>query len=274
MCLPQTVGALQQSFSRRDFFKLGAACAATAALAPSVSLAQAGRTINAGMIVDLTHTWGLNTPLFPGSVQPTIELFVSIAQNGYYGNIVSYWEHTGTHMDAPSHFIEGGAYVDQLAVTSLVAPLCVVDIKAKVAAEPASQVMIDDLVAWEQQYGRLPDGAALFMNSGWATRWGDPAAYVNADSTNTLLFSGFSLEAVEFLLAERNVVGIGVDTLSLDYGPATAFVAHSAWLGAGRWGLENVANLDSVPPVGASVVVAPTKMAAGSGGPTRILAMY
>jgi kynurenine formamidase len=273
MCLPQTISSLQQTFTRRDFFKLGAACAATAALAPSVTLAQS-RQISAGSIVDLTHTWGLNTPLFPGSRVPTIETAVTIEQNGYFGSIVSYWEHTGTHMDAPAHFIPGGAFVDQLAVESFVAPLCVVDIKAKAASEPAAQVTIDDLVAWEQRYGRLPDGAALFMNSGWAARWGNPAEYVNADGSNVLQFPGFALEAIEFLLAERNVAGIGVDTLSLDYGPATAFVTHSTWLGAGRWGLENVANLDSTPPAGATVVVAPTKMAGGSGGPTRIFAMY
>lgn len=272
MCLPQTMAAVQASLSRRDLFRLGAAAAAATALAPRTTRAQS-RQLSYSTVQDLTHVFGLDTPLFPGSPEPQFKVHVNIAENGYYGNVLTYWEHSATHMDAPAHFVPGGLFVDQIPASSLVAPLCVVDIKAKAQADPDAEVTIDDLVAWEQRYGRLPDGAALFMNSGWASRYGDQAAFKNQDSGGTLHFPAFSIEAIEFLVAERDVAGIGVDTLSLDFGAATAFVVHSTWLGTGRWGLENVANLDSVPPSGATVVVGAPKVATGSGGPTRLLAL-
>lgn len=273
MCLPQTVAAMQETFSRRDFFKLGACAAAAAALAPTLTHAQP-RQLSYSNVQDLSHVLGNATPMFPGFNPPTIQVVVTVAQDGFYGNNISYWEHTATHMDAPAHFTQGGAYVDQIPATSLVAPLCVVDIKERTASNPDTMVMIDDLVAWEQRYGRLPDGAAVFMNSGWASRYSDPVAFKNQDAGGTLHFPGFSTEAVQFLLSERNAVGIGVDTLSLDFGAATAFTTHTTWLGAGKWGLENVANLDSVPPSGATVVVGAPKVATGSGGPTRLIALY
>jgi kynurenine formamidase len=273
MCLPQTFTAVQETFSRRDFFKLGACAAAAAALAPSVTRAQP-RQLSYSTVQDLTHVFGTNGPVFPGFEPPSFTIHRTIADNGFYGNILTYWEHNGTHMDAPAHFAIGTSYVDQIPVTSLIAPLCVVDITAKVASNPDAEVTIDDLVAWEQRYGRLPSGAAVFMNSGWASRYGDPGAFLNADASGTPHFPGFGTDAVEFLLNERDAVGIGVDTLSLDFGAATVFSTHTTWLSANRWGLENVANLDSVPPSGATVVVGAPKVASGSGGPTRLIALY
>ena len=131
-----------------------------------------------------------------------------------------------------------------------------------------------DLLAWEQQYGRIPDGAAVLMNSGWATRIESAAAYVNADAGGTAHFPGFSAEAANFLLQERKINGIGVDTLSLDHGPATNFPVHIAFLPTNRWGLECLVNLAQIPPSGAHLFVGVPKIKGSSGGPTRVLAIW
>lgn len=273
MCLPQTFASVEKTISRREFFKLGAGVATAAALAPGLARAQT-RQFSYTNVQDLTHVLGLNTPVFPAYAPPTFEVVKTIEADGFYANRLAFAEHTATHMDAPAHFAPGGLYVDQIPATDLVAPLAVIDIKSRTAGDPDALVTPDDLLAWEQRYGRLPDGAAVFMNSGWATRYGDPVAFLNQDTSNVFHFPGFSKDAVDFLLAERNVVGIGVDTISLDHGPSTDFAVHNTWLPANRWGLENLANLDSVPPSGALVIVGAPKVATGSGGPSRIIALY
>jgi kynurenine formamidase len=114
----------------------------------------------------------------------------------------------------------------------------------------------------------------VFLNSGWDARAGDPRAFLGQDSSKTLHFPGFSKEACEWLVRERDVAGIAVDTLSLDFGPSKDFAAHGVWLGAGKWGLECVANLAKLPPAGATVFVGAPKVAGASGGPTRVLAVW
>lgn len=274
MCLPQTFASVEKTISRRGLFKLGAgAAAAAAAAAPTAALAQQ-RRFSFANVQDLTHVIGLDTPVYPAYSPPVYKTLFTVQENGFYTNQLTFTEHTGTHMDAPAHFIANGLYVDQIPATSLVAPLAVLDIKSKVVRDVDALVEPDDVLAWERRYGRLPDGAAVFMNSGWGMRYATPSAFLNQDSSGVLHFPGFSPETVEFLLAERNVVGIGVDTLSLDHGPSTTFVTHNIWLAANHWGLENLANLDSAPPSGAFVFVGAPKFAGGSGGPCRIIAMY
>ena len=132
---------------------------------------------------------------------------------------------------------------------------------------------MDDLRAWEKQHGRLPDNAAVFLNSGWDAKAKDAKAYLGGTAGN-LHFPGFSVPAVEFLLHERSVVGIGVDTLSLDIGPSPDFAVHKAWLPAGKWGVECLANLGAIPPVGTTVIVGAPRVPGGSGGPSRVLAVW
>ncbi|MCG8352121.1 MAG: cyclase family protein [Chloroflexales bacterium] len=274
MCLPQTFASVEKTISRRGLFKLGAGAAAVAAaVAPNTTLAQQ-RRFSFANVQDLTHVIGLDTPVYPAFSPPVYKTLATIEENGIYANQLTLAEHTGTHMDAPAHFAANGLYIDQIPATSLIAPFAVLDIKAKVARDVDAEVEPDDVLAWERRYGRLPDGAAVFMNSGWGARYATPSAFVNQDSSGVLHFPGFSPETVEFLLAERNVVGIGVDTLSLDHGPSPDFATHNTWLPTNRWGIENLANLDSAPPSGAFVFVGAPKFAGGSGGPCRIIALY
>lgn len=277
MCPPEVAAALCKSdLSRRGLFKLGlgAAAAAVAAVPAAKTQAAPVRTTTFSNIMDLTHVLGPGMPGFPGLPGFEVKQLVSHAKDGFYGSVLSYWEHNGTHMDAPVHFAPNGLFVDQIPAEALVVPVAVIDIKERVARDPDTIVMPDDIIAWERRYGRLPANALVAMNSGWATRVGSVASYRNADSSGVMHFPGFGKAAIDFLLAERSINGIAVDTLSLDRGAATSFDVHVTLLSTNRYGIENIANLDSIPPSGATLFVGAPKVAAGSGGPSRVMAVW
>ncbi len=237
-----------------------------------------------GNIIDLTHTL---TPEFPYIPVPGVTFpfkatpIASIDKMGVAANKWEIHEHLGTQIDAPSHFIAGGMSLEQMPVRNFIAPLAVIDIRERAGRDPDTRVTIEDIRAWEAKYGRLPSGAAVFMHSGWDAKVRDAAAFINVEgagtggaSEPTMHFPGFSPEAVEFLARERDVVGIGVDTLSLDPGEDKHYRAHKAWLAAGKWGVECVANLGQVPASGAMVFVGASKVGGATGGPVRLIATY
>lgn len=179
-------------------------------------------------------------------------------------------EHTGTHMDAPIHFSDQSD-ASKIPVEQLVVPLVVVDITARAADDPDTQLTPDDIEAWVASNGELPDGCCVAMNSGWGDHLRSDK-FRNADSDGVMHFPGFHAEASAMLL-ERNVNGIAVDTLSLDHGASKDFATHYSWLPANRWGLECVANLGEMPPVGATLVVGGPTIEGATGGPSRIIAL-
>jgi kynurenine formamidase len=277
MCGPVVMEAVAEEVSRRRFLRTAAAAVAGAVAASLVEPAEvlaAPRLWGFRRIQDLTHTLKPTFPSFSGQPVFRSEVAVTIAKDGYYGLNLSYFEHIGTHMDAPAHFGDGARTVDQLAPSVLVAPVAVVHVHERAARDPDTQVTPDDIRAWERRHGRLPRGAAVFMHSGWESRVGSSRQFRNPDGSGVMHFPGFRPDTVEFLLRERDVVGIGVDTLSLDFGPSKDFRTHRAWLPANRWGLENLANLARIPPAGAWVFVGAPKVAGGSGGPCRVLAFW
>jgi kynurenine formamidase len=165
-------------------------------------------------------------------------------------------------------------FVDQIPVTSLVVPAVVINIGERAAKDPDTVVMPDDIRAWERRYGRIPANAAVLMASNWGARAGSTQSFRNTDSSNVMHFPGFGKDAVDMLLMERNIAGIGVDTLSLDHGPSATFAVHYTFLPTNRWGLECLANLESIPPSGATLIVGAPKVASGSGGPSRVMAVW
>ena len=225
-------------------------------------------------IQDLTHTITPETPVFPGYPQPVIEPVRTYEEHGFYANMLTFVEHTGTHMDAPAHFVEGAAFANELPVQQFFAPLAVIDISERAASDPDTQLMPDDLLAWETEHGSLPAGAFVAMNSGWDSRIGDPASFINMGDDDVLHFPGFHPDATALLIEEREITGIGVDTLSLDFGASTDFGSHVTLLQAGKYGLEGIAALSSVPPAGALIVVGGPKIITGSGGPSRVMALF
>jgi kynurenine formamidase len=194
--------------------------------------------------------------------------------NGFYAQAWEFAEHSGTHMDAPGHFTPGGRLTPDLDPEELFAPLAVIDIAGRAAADPDAEVEVRDLRAYERHHGRILRHAAVCMYSGWESRVGDPDAYRNLGPDGLFHFPGFSLDAVEWLLERRRIRAIGVDTLSLDFGASTTFAVHSRLLGADRYGIENLANLGRVPPRGAEAIVGVIPWEEGSGGPCRVLARW
>jgi kynurenine formamidase len=280
MCAPKIMELVnqalsKQSVSRRDLFKtvLAGGAASTLAALPKVN-AQTMTSLNLTNMADLTHTINANFPMFPGSTPPTFTTIVTVKDNGFYGNMWEIWEHTGTHLDAPAHFIEGGVTADKLPLESFIAPIAVIDIEAKTADDDDAMVTVEDITAWESANGQLPDGVVVMMYSGWEKRLADPATYINQRDDGTIHFPGFSPEAATFLVNERNITGIGVDTLSQDVGASTTFDVHVTILGAGKYGLENVANLSTIPAAGAYLIMGSLKIESASGGPVRLMAAW
>ncbi|MEM1065050.1 MAG: cyclase family protein [Pseudomonadota bacterium] len=272
MCHPVIMEYVKgRALSRRDFFRGSAAAGATLAAASTVAprpvLAQ-----GATQIVDVTHTLVPDFPTYFGEQQFFEEDVFTYAENAFNLKMLRVNEHTGTHIDAPLHFTDGGTSIDEVPVETLVAPLAIVDIREKAEADPDAQVTPDDLAAWIAEHGPIPTGACVAQNAGWQARLGT-AGFRNADDEGRMHFPGFHVEAVQMLLDEAEVVGVGVDTLSIDYGLSGDFITHYTWLPANRWAVENMANLDQLPATGATLVVGAPKHQGGTGGPCRLIAL-
>lgn len=255
--------------SRRNFFKLSAAAGAGVAL--SSAAAPPALAAGPGNIEDMTHTLSAEFPTFFGAPGFSAEQAFNFAEHGFNLFNLSINEHTGTHVDAPLHFSADGASVDEIAVSSLVAPLCVIDIAARAAENPDAQLTPDDLRAWIAANGEIPDNACVALYSGWGAKV-DGDGFRNADG-DVMHFPGFHVEAAQMLIEETGAGSIAVDTLSLDHGPSPDFATHYAWLPSGRFGIECLANLDKMPAKGATLIIGAPKHKGGSGGPARIFAM-
>jgi kynurenine formamidase len=275
--------------SRRNFLKQAAAAGVAAGavhLGTSSSLAQnatpaaspvAGpETFAFGpftTVTDLSHVWGPDFPVYAGASQPVFETLAQVNPDGFYKMLLTFDEHTGTHMDAPAHFTDGGTTADLLPLANFFAPLVIVDISARAEMDSDAQGTPDDITAWEAANGPIPAGAFVALYSGWEARLSDPASFVNLDDAGVQHYPGWHGEAAALLVGERDIVGAGVDTLSLDYGPSADFASHLTFLPAGKYGIENLANLGTLPPVGATIIVGGPKHLGASGGPTRAFAV-
>lgn len=246
-----------------------------AAAAATAQTAHANGAIGAfASVLDLTHTLSPAFPVFPGDPAIDITPYATLREDGYNMKAWHLVEHTGTHLDAPIHFSDDGASVEAIDAATLVTPLAVVDVTAKAQENADYQLSREDLGEWEARHGRLPHGACVAMHSGWGERAiANPARYVGRDADGTLHFPGIAPDAACWLMAERRIVGLAVDTLSLDRGPSRDFPVHRLWLPSGRWGLENVAHLDQAPPAGAVLVVGLPKVKGATGAPVRLLAL-
>ena len=254
--------------SRRSLF-LKSAAAGAAALAASVTSARISLAQGTGNVVDLTHVFDEKFPTFDGKPGIAMEKVLDFKKDGYTVYKLTIFEHSGTHIDAPLHFTEAGTSVADLEPQNLVCPLCVIDIKNKAKDDANAMVMKADIESWVSANGEIPKGACVAMNSGWASKVGD-ASYRTAADGN-FAFPGFAKEATD-MLAEIGAAAIAVDTLSLDPGNSKDFAVHNSWLPGGRYGIENVNNLDMLPAKGATVFVGAPKHGGGTGGPARVMA--
>lgn len=226
-------------------------------------------------IVDLTWTLNDKSPYWPAeNYQPfKLTTIATLEKNGVLSKSLSFPEHLGTHLDAPNHFEKAQPSVERLTAEQLFAPGVVIDVSLPVESDADYRVTVADIEEWEKQHGRIPDGAVVLLRTGWGRHWTSFDRYKNQDVRGKMHFPGYSAEAARWLVEKRNVRGLGIDTLSVDYGMSTDFAVHHVINGAGRYGLENVAQLDKLPVRGFGLIIAPIKVEAGTGGPTRIFAV-
>ena len=231
-------------------------------------------------VVDLTYTFDEHTIYWP-----TADGFKwkkdawGPSPGGYFYASASYGasEHGGTHLDSPLHFAEGHPGTDQIPVSSLIAPVAVVDITAACGQNPDYLLTAKDITQWEAAHSQIPGGTIVLIKTGWGKYWPDAKRYLGTDEHGAaavakLHFPGISDEAATLLVA-RKVAGVGIDTASVDYGQSKDFKTHRVLYSHDVYGLENVANLEQLPATGALLIALPMKIKGGTGGPVRIVAL-
>ncbi|MFQ5611893.1 MAG: cyclase family protein [Anaerolineae bacterium] len=239
-------------------------------------------------VVDLTQPLGPDTPVIdlpPQFAQSPPLTMTEISRYNdagpaWYWNTLNLGEHTGTHFDAPVHWVTGkdlpNNTTDTLDPAQFVGPACVIDVRAEVEQDSDFLLSIEGVKAWEAEHGQIPAGAWVLLLTGWSSRGHDKEAFINADE-NGPHSPGFHQTTSEFLARERDVLGVGVETIGTDAGQAGAFDPpfpnHAIMHGAGKLGLASLCNLDQLPPTGAMVIAAPLKIVGGSGSPVRVLAL-
>jgi kynurenine formamidase len=231
-------------------------------------------------IVDLTHAYDETTLYWPTS--PSAFELKTLADGmtpgGYYYSSYAFCtpEHGGTHLDAPVHFAKNGKAMGELPLAQLVAPAVVIDVTTQAAGDASYLVSRADVEAFERAHGRIPAGSIVLVRTGWSQRWPNRKQYFGDDTpgdASKLRFPGYGEDAARLLVEERRVAVLGIDTASIDHGPSTTFIAHRIGAEAGVANLENLTNLDALPATGAVVIALPMKIAKGSGGPARVVAL-
>lgn len=233
-----------------------------------------------GEWIDLTHDLSSEAIFWPTAspFEKTTD-FEGTTDKGFYYSAYSFStaEHGGTHIDAPVHFAEGRRSVDEIPLEQLIGDAVVVDVSQRVAENRDYLVTVDDFARWETSHGRIPDGSIVLLRTGFGAYWPDPAEYLGTSlrgqaGVAALSFPGLSQAAASWLIAQRNIKAIGIDTASIDYGKSSDFAAHVALMTHNIPAFENVANLDRLPATGAYIIALPARIRGGSGGPLRIIA--
>jgi kynurenine formamidase len=234
----------------------------------------------ASRVIDLTHAFDKNTVYWPTSPSgfELKALHKGPTARGFYYSAYAFCapEHGGTHLDAPVHFAEGVWSGSDIPVERFIGPAFVIDVSENAKENRDYTLTVEDVTMFEAEHGQIPPGAIVLLRTGWGSRWPDRLAYLGdnkpGDASN-LHFPSFGPEAAGFLIRERRVGMIGVDTASIDPGTSQDFPVHRLAAANNVAGLENLANLDELPPVGAMVIALPMKIAGGSGGPVRAIAL-
>lgn len=250
------------------------------AVAPAAETGRPPIDLQGVRVVDLTHAFDDKTLYWPTapSTFDLERLSYGKTEAGFFYAANSFCtpEHGGTHLDAPIHFAAGKRTADQIPPEQLIAPAVVVDVSAQAAADADYRLTLQDVRAWEEKNGAVPEKAIVLLRTGWGKRWPDRKRYLGDDKpgdASNLHFPSYGAEAARYLIEQRKVAALGVDTASIDHGPSKDFIVHQIAGGADVPGLENVARLEELPATGAWVIALPMKIAGGSGGPVRIVAL-
>ena len=224
------------------------------------------------VVIDLTHSLSGDMPYWPSRAGNPFTHDTIRAHADGAPAMAAYTtpEHHGTHIDAPVHSAQGQRSVDGLGPADLFGPAAVISVAQQGRDDPDYLISLEDIARWEAAHGEIAAGAVVLLHTGWSEKWPDSIAYRNLDEDGRLHFPGFSEEVARFLVDERDILGIGIDNMSIDLGD---FSVHGITNGAGKFHLENLANLHLLPATGAYLIVAPVKIEGGSGGQVRVFAV-
>lgn len=234
-----------------------------------------------GEWVDLTHPFNEETLHWPTAEPFQLDtVFAGHTDDNYYYEAHSFSseEHVGTHLDAPIHFYEDRKRAHEIPVDQLIGNAVVIDVQQQVENDRDYRITVEDITSWEEQYGQIPDESILLFRTGFDQYWPDAEQYMGTAETGEealadLSFPGIHHEAAEWLVENRNIKAVGLDTASLDYGQSVEFKSHVIFHEQNIPGFENIANLEQLPATGAKVVALPMNIEDGSGGPLRIVAL-
>ena len=234
-----------------------------------------------GQWVDLTHDFSDET-IYWVTAEPFKRTTVAEGNTpqGFYYSAYNFSgaEHGGTHIDSPVHFAEGKKTVDQIGLEQLIAQGVKIDVSSKSASSPDYQITTDDIRSWEETNGKIPEWSIVLFQTGFGAKWPDKKSYLGTDqkgpeAVKDLHFPGLHPDAAKWLVENRNIHAVGLDTASIDYGQSTSFESHVALMTNNIPAFENVANLDKLPVKGFHIVALPMKIKGGSGGPLRIVGL-
>lgn len=230
------------------------------------------KTITYTKIVDLSHIIDPNIPLWPSDPAIKFETVAELQQDGYYLRRFSIGEHSATHMNAPNSFHADGIGIDAYPAASLVVPAVVINIQEKTAINADYALTKSDVLNWEQQHQPIAAGNVVLLRTGWQAKWQDHKAFFNQDAQGKMHFPGFGGDTTQFLLEERGIAGIGIDTHGVDPGHDETLVTNKQVLEQPRIVLENLTNLEQLPPMGITLVIGILRLKNGSGTPASVLA--
>lgn len=231
--------------------------------------------------IDLTHSFSGSTLYWPNNPKGFTRdtLFEGMTDKGYYYSSFDFYapEHGGTHLDAPVHFAKGKKSVDELSISQLTGEAVVIDVADKASQNRDYQILIEDVTNWEEKNGRLKDDVIVLFHTGYGAFYPDALSYFGTDKKGEeaipfLHFPGIHPELAEWLVRNRKIKAVGLDTPSIDYGQSTDFLTHRILLAENMPAFENVANLDKLPSKGIYIVALPMLLQDGSGAPLRIVA--
>ena len=230
------------------------------------------KSIHYRRVVDLSHVIHPGMPQWPGDPPAEFTSWATLDAEGYNLRRVSLGEHAGTHMNAPASFHAGGLGIDGYDAGSLVAPASVIDVTQLARVSPDFELGVDHVARWEQANGRCEPGTVVLLCTGWSHKWQNPQQYLGMDDNGVSHFPGFGVDVVEYLLRDRGIAGVGIDTHGVDPGMDNTYAVNRLVLQQPRLVLENLTSLDQLPPTGATLVIGVIRLQGGGGSPVSVLA--
>jgi kynurenine formamidase len=244
------------------------------ASSPSPAAASAEKTIAYSRVVDLSHVVSPKIPLWPGDPHVVFTVVATMAKDGYYLREFAIGEHSATHMNAPNSFVSSNTQaITSYSPQQRVVPAVVIDVRKKCAADADYQLTKQDVADWESTNGQIAPGSFVIMLTGWEDKWNDPKAFINQDAKGNLHFPGFAKATTMWLVSDRQIAGVGIDTHGVDPGLDTSYATNTEMAETHRIAIECMANLDQLPPQGATLILAPLQLQNGSGSPMDIIAL-